>query len=311
MSALTDKKIALGVGLADSANLGSIFTLFLKEAFTQFLMEFGRYFMYPFAALAAILLAIISWRDAARAGDSKSLVLRALIDTGMAIGITVAVVGGFLAGAAFTALIPIIFAASIALKTLYNFGAAIYFKAMASFEPKGSKERDDYARAAKLHLIGGVAGLFAGIAVVGVMILAKPIMGILGVIAGLIGIGVSIKLAVDLYKEEKAKQEVSPERQPLLTSDNEERPEPDLENNNRVKHQLTRALINSEGGKYEAVVRDDKPKTENKPASDFGKHKVVTLGQDLYREKTRRHSVGDIADVKKLDAKRLAFQGVR
>lgn len=221
----TDKKIGLTLGAIDSVNMGATFALFLKETLYQFFQQTGRYFMFPFFALTAIIGAILAWRESARAGDKPSTVLNAAVETASAIAITVTVVGSFVAGAIFASIAPLIFAGSIIAKTLYNFGSAIYYGIHAAVATD-SEKKTEYSTRAKTHLIVGVAGLLAGAAVVGVMIFAKPLMAVFGIVAGVMGTLFAIKTGVDMYQKSHQKSQ-SPvqvqEKQPLVVKKSNEK----------------------------------------------------------------------------------------
>lgn len=119
-----DQRREAAVGVVDSMNLAAIFALFLKDTWNQFLEQTGRFFMFPLAALSAVIRAILAWRQANGQNGSTT---RAIVETGAAVAITTAVVGGFVAAATFATLSPIIFTATMAAKTVYHAFTAIFY----------------------------------------------------------------------------------------------------------------------------------------------------------------------------------------
>ena len=181
-----NQKIDLAVATADSMDLTAIFALFLTEVGRRFVEEIGHFFMFPIAAMASGIRAVLAWRQWHIDGKKEGALVRAVVETVSAAAVTVAVVGGLVAASIFATLSPIIFTVALAAKTLFHLGASVYY-AFEYFRSNDKDEKQKYAAMAKGNAVGAFALALATVAVGFVMLAAKPIVGILGVLGGLIG----------------------------------------------------------------------------------------------------------------------------
>lgn len=200
-SSVINQKVDLGIAVADSANLSAIFMMFLQDTWQRFLEDIGHTFMFPLAAAGAVIRAALAWRQAKLDNGKNGTVARAVVETVSAAAITTAVVGGFVAAATFATVAPIIFTAVLAAKTLFHAGSALYYMGKAavankSQDPAVREKANGYRSAARAHGVGAVAGIFATAAVALVMLAGFKIFAVLGIVAGVIGIGYSIYKAV-------------------------------------------------------------------------------------------------------------------
>lgn len=178
----------------DSIDIAAIFGTFLTDVGHRFLEETGRFFMFPIAAMASAIRAVLAWRQVKIDKGENGTIGRAVVETVGALAVVTAVVGG-LAAASFAAVAsPIIFVAALAAKTLFHLASSIYYFAKSFKSSNTQQETQHYRAMALSNVIGTVALALATVAVGFVMIMAKPALAILGVIAGTIG------TAFGLYK---------------------------------------------------------------------------------------------------------------
>ena len=179
----TNQKISRGVGVVDSIDIAAIFAAFLKETTHRFLEETGKYIMFPIAAAASIIQATLAWRQAKLDGGKKGSIVKAVVETGVAITITTAVVGALAFSSLFATAAPIIFASVLGAKTLFHTGSAFYYwgKSAAAAD---LNEKYQYAEKAKSNAVSAVALALTTAAVVSVMILGKVMLAGLGIAAG-------------------------------------------------------------------------------------------------------------------------------
>src|SRR5262245_35854900 len=103
-----NQQISLAVSFFESMDLAAIYTMFLKDVLRKCLEKTGKNFMFPLAAGASVIQAILAWRQAALDGKTRSIV-RAVVETISAAAITVAVVGSLAASTLFAAATPLVF----------------------------------------------------------------------------------------------------------------------------------------------------------------------------------------------------------
>lgn len=120
----TNQQALASVGFLDSLDFAAIFTMFLHPVLHKFLEEIGKYFMFPIAAAASLIQAILAWRQAYIDGGKTRSIVHAVVESLAAAAITTAVVGTLAASTVFALVTPIIFTATLAAKTVYHAGAA-------------------------------------------------------------------------------------------------------------------------------------------------------------------------------------------
>lgn len=201
------------VGFIDNVDLGAIYVMFLKPMLHKFLEETGKYFMFPIAAAASVIKAALAWRQVYIDRKSRSVVTAA-VETVSALAITTAVVGALAASALFALATPIIFTATMAAKTLFHAGSAIYYagKAAAHKEPE---KKAKYRTLAKNNAIGAAAGLVATVAVATVFLLGKIALAGIGIAAAVVG---GTLAAIKGYRSFKASQ-AAPEAAPAAVEE--------------------------------------------------------------------------------------------
>jgi hypothetical protein len=186
-----NQNVSTTVGIVDSLNIITIFTLFLKDVFRKMLEETARFILFPMAAAFPIIQACLAWRQASIDRGKNGTLAKAVVETAAAIAITTAVIGALVTTTLFAFAAPMIFTATLAAKTLFHFGAACYYwgKSVATSD---EAKKTAYRAAARGNMVGATALVLSTIAVAGVMLLAKPLMALIGITAGFIAISYSI-----------------------------------------------------------------------------------------------------------------------
>lgn len=200
---LNSMKVGVVVGALDSMTLATIFTLFLKDFLHQFLEQTGKYFLFPLAAAASLISAVLAWRQAYLDRKTRSIG-RALVETGAALAITTVVIGSLVAASIFAAIAPVVFATVLGLKTFYHAASALYYFLQG-----------DYGLA-KANAVATLAGVFATVAVVGVMLLGKTALAVAGITAGVIGTVYAVYNGVKLFKAKEDKVVNTQEKAPFV-----------------------------------------------------------------------------------------------
>lgn len=187
----------LTVSAVDALDISFIFTMFAKQTYQLWLESYFKYALFPIAAAANIIKALLAWRGVAierneQTGKVKTnLVLRAMVETLVAAAITVAVVGGLAFASIFSSVSPIIFTAALAAKSFYHLLASVYYFGKASAATTLESKKENRNLAVSNAVIGAAVGLTSA-AVALVMIVAKPFLAPLGILAGLIGASFAI-----------------------------------------------------------------------------------------------------------------------
>lgn len=187
--------IVLAIDLFDLAGIfflnGS--AVFLKIFFEQI----GRYFMLPIAAGSANIVAILSFRQA-YLNNFKGLSLpRAIFDTVCALALTTAVIGAFAFTALFVVAGPAVIASAFGLRTLFFAASAIYYGVQAA-RNSDPVTKHEYRKQAGETAIAAITGAATTATVILVMLLAKPIFAIIGVVAGTFGCAAAVIRSLEL-----------------------------------------------------------------------------------------------------------------
>ena len=196
----TSTLLSAGIQIINSADIASIFTLFLKPFLHTFLEHTGRYFMFPLNALLDLVEAGLAWYDAYKAHPSART--RALVRAGVATAFGLAILATVLVAltvAAAAPFIPYIFAGALGAKALYHGGASLYFgiKGLSGSDPH---QAATYQKLSKQHAGFALSGALATFAVLTVMAFANFKLAPIGIAAGTIGIGLGVKRGYDSIK---------------------------------------------------------------------------------------------------------------
>ena len=204
-----NKKGELLASGVEALDVGLIFGF--KEFLTAFLDGLGHTILFPIAACASLIRAILTWREAKLgAYKDKSVLLRAGVETGVALAITTAVVGTLVSAAAFTLLGPVIFTAAMAFKAAYHLGAAVYYGIRALAEPN-RRQQAIFTSKMKNNAVSAVTSILATLVCGLVLIAHKASFGLLGVASGVIGAGYAAYQFFTLSEEQdtRKKQQVA------------------------------------------------------------------------------------------------------
>lgn len=181
----TNNKIGAAIGVIDFLDLVVIFAFFIKEYWHELLEKTGRFILFPIAAVATSLQAFLAWRLVSLEERPKAgSVIKAIVETLVALAVAVAVGGGLAGLLAIAA--PIIFALTFGSKTLFQAGSAIYNfgKAKAAANP------EDEARFKMRGInfsVGTLVGSLAVTSIILVMLLGMHEFAALGMTAAGIG----------------------------------------------------------------------------------------------------------------------------
>lgn len=186
-----NQKVGMAVGTVDSLNLISIFILLLTDITRQMFQETARFILLPVSGALAATNAILAIRQAKLDGGKNGTLTNAIIETLSALAVMTAIIGGFVAASIFATVSPIILTCITSAKALFHLVATGYYLVHAVLA-EDDKLKANYFAAVRAHAVATTALVLASVAVSLVMIAAKPIMGILGIIAGAIAISYSI-----------------------------------------------------------------------------------------------------------------------
>lgn len=217
------QKADLTIGVFDSMNLISIFSLLLTEATARLLQEMARFALFPASVAFAGIRAILAIRQSMLTDGKHGTFANAVIETIGAIAIATATIGGFVAATAFSLASPIIMTVATAIKAAFHLGATIYYGAKGYLSKDPALKEENY-NAALGHGIATIVLSLITVAVAMVMIAAKPLLGILAIVGGSIGMGYSIYHLVTDPAIPPAPPK--PGYSPVATSENSEKPSP-------------------------------------------------------------------------------------
>ena len=216
-----NQKADLTIGVFDSMNLISIFSLLLTETTTRMLQEMARFALFPVSVAFAGIRAVLAIRQSMLTNGKNGTLANAIVETIAALAIATATIGGFVAATAFSLASPIIMTVATAGKALFHLGATIYYAAKGYLTNDRASKEDAY-NAALGHGIATTALSLITVAVALVMIAAKPLWGILAIAAGTIGISYSLyHLATDPAIPPASPK---PGYTPIETNENSEKP---------------------------------------------------------------------------------------
>lgn len=215
-----NQKAELAVNAVDALDISMIFSMFLKNTLHALLESYLKYALFPLAAAANGIKAMLAWRQVILEHDEKTgklktnLIVRAIIETIVATAITIAVVGALAFSSIFSTAAPIIFAATLSFKASYHLLAGCYYSAKESVSADIAIKNES-RQLADSNIVAAISGTFTTVAVVAVLIFAKPLFATLGIAAGIIGSGFAIyklcQMVVNEIRQTKTKslQEVS------------------------------------------------------------------------------------------------------
>lgn len=219
----------LGAGIVGGTIMGTIFSMFSHAGARAYLESTLKTVLFPVVMCLDIIQAILAWKQAQLSGFKKGAVAKASLETAGALAVSAAVIGGFVATAAFTLAAPVIFVAVMGLKTLYHAGLSIYSGVKAIINKVRANRTDDptekanytkkfetYRGAAIDNAVSTVSLALTTVAIGLVMIGGKTIFGLLGAAAAVIGIGYAVVKAVQLHNAKESKVVTEEARQPLL-----------------------------------------------------------------------------------------------
>lgn len=234
---IINKIASIFTGMADITNIGVIFIL--KQFFPALLEKSAKFILFPFAAAATILQALLGWIQVyIDSGKDSGQIFRAIIGTLTAIAITAAVVIALgydqasILGYQLAQLPALIFAAVIGANALIHLVTSAYYGIKTvqvkpidshevSLEAKAlyPVERNQYSQA----MINNV--LFAGLSaeatatIIAVMIYKQTQLSAgFGTATALTGNAIQLYQLFQLARQTKAEQEDVENRMPLINT---------------------------------------------------------------------------------------------
>ncbi len=180
------QKMEAAVVTAEMIDVGLIFAF--KQYLPEILAGLGHVIMFPFAAGASLVRAILKIREAylEKKENKPGAIMRASVETLSALTLSAAVIGTFVAAATFDVLAPILFTAALSFKTLFHLSASLYYGVKAGFtEDREAKQR--YQAKMKTNFVLTVVTAATTVASGLVFIAHKATFGVLGIIGGALG----------------------------------------------------------------------------------------------------------------------------
>lgn len=223
MDAATQEKIRkTNIGISsilavDLFDLSMIF--YFATTFKPLFESILRYAFLPIAFTSAWMIGVLTLRQAYLKKFPGQLTAKAVIELVCAAALTASVIGGFIAAATFAVAGPALIACAFGCKSLYNFGSAIYFgvKAARTSDPI---QKYELKKLAIESFIGGLIGALSTAGIITVLLLAKPALAILGIIAGAIGCTAAVIKCIDLIVRKPESTAASSQEHPKELSNN-------------------------------------------------------------------------------------------
>jgi hypothetical protein len=187
-----------------SLNLSAYFYMISSEALLHSLTAVGQYIIFPFAALTSTLYAVAAWRTALLHKNRKHLLVRAIAETIGAAAIITSVALTMIYGIGTSIIGPAVLASFLGAKTVYQAASAIFFGIRAT-QTNNPAKKAEYRDKAKYAIYSTLAGAMTTAAVIAVDIFLKPVVSILGILAGAFAAAYSILKVVDIRLKAKSR----------------------------------------------------------------------------------------------------------
>jgi hypothetical protein len=194
--------------VAGSLDLGIftlIFSMFLKDTWKKLFMESWRYFLFPISASISVVQAVLAWRktqiDKNINNSYKSnLFTNAVLTTASSAVVISALLISFVFTTVSAIVAPILFTTVTAIRGLFHAGSAFFYWGKSAFANTQAtkaetnedgvaaielfKKADEYRTKAYTNAINATASILSSGAIFSVMILAKSIFAIMGLVGG-------------------------------------------------------------------------------------------------------------------------------
>lgn len=281
-------QIELGVVVLDLSTLISIFFFFLKRTWHATLEASFKFALFPLAALFNIGRAVLAWRQVYLernevTGKYKSnLILRAAVETLAAAAITTAVIGGLAFTTAFSAISPIIFAATMASKTAYHATAAFYYWGRSLIASGDNKTL--FKNIAANNTVAALSSGLTTTGIVGVMLLGKAILAPLVIAAGVIGTSFAIFRLYQSCQQQHGNDSLIIS-EPQNLADEKDQHTSTLTNNARL-HQDLGVKPHSNANTLEIIIESDQ---KNKSSIE---QQAVPVNAPVFDSNTKEEDIG-------------------
>lgn len=189
--------IASAVVVALSAlNLSGYLYMAGSEMLVPLLNAVGKFVFFPFAALSSIMYAATAWYHYSLEPKSKFLLAKAIVETIGAVMMTAGVIGYLAFAPIFGVVGPALFASFLGLKTLFQFGTAIYY-GYKVLTTNDHVKKHEYRHKVKHAILSTVAGALTTFALAAVEIFAAPYLAIFGIMSGAFAAAFAIVRIID------------------------------------------------------------------------------------------------------------------
>ncbi len=209
-------QVQSAIAAAECGNRATMFFMLLSSKLTIIYAEFLRFYVMGIGAVAANLNAIFCWRQAYLNHFEPYSLAKAIFETVCALATTAATIGVLAFAAMFGVISPAIAAGVLGCKTVFNTIAAIVFGAQA-YRCQDPVQKAALRIKARDSALFAVACALATAAVVAVLIFAKPIAAILGIMAGVLGVAITVYKIMELDSAQQA-DTATPDHAPGSTS---------------------------------------------------------------------------------------------
>lgn len=190
----SNKNLSIAIELGESLDIIAIYAF--KGFLQKFLQEVGKYFVFPGLAAASVIQAVLAWKHARLDGCKQKNIIRALVETGTATAISIAVIGALVAETTFVLATPLIFSVTSANKALFHLVTSAYYSGKSAATPDLTK-KDKRFKIAVSNGVASAAYIVATIALICVFLLGKTEVAGLGIALGLSGVSYALYRAIN------------------------------------------------------------------------------------------------------------------
>ena len=209
-------QIQSAIAAAECGNRTTMFFALFSSKLASIYAELLRYYIMGIGAVAANLNAIFCWRQAYLNHFEPYSLSKAIFETVCALATNAATIGILGFTAMFGVISPAIAAGVLGCKTIFNTIAAIVF-GVQTYRCKDPIQKAALRIKARDCALLAVACALATAAVVAVMIFAKPVAAVIGIMAGVLGVAIAINKIMELDAAQQATT-AAPGHEPGSTS---------------------------------------------------------------------------------------------
>lgn len=213
---ITLNKLESSIQVVDATNLLATFASYCKTSIHQLFVQIGIYCQLPLF-ICVTLFSIISNCIKANKKRDKSSIANACLEILGNIAISVAVIGGSIASASFALIAPIIFISVLGIKFLHAAGTVIYHT-YHRFQESNPIKKSAHDREIKKNLMSIVTLTLVTVSIGGIMLAGSTAFAFVGIAAGVIALGMSIKGLIHHFHSSKAPSPKATQTTPCASS---------------------------------------------------------------------------------------------